>query len=214
MEDLQMPKKNWIYKRGDIYLADLGTPAGSVQGGVRPMINIQNNTGSFFGPTLIVIPLTTELKKLNQPTHYVLQKQRGLEQISMSESEQPVTSNKTQVIKYLGKIDQAHMRKIDDCLRISLHLNSEGTTVVTKLVLKGQNEQGKNIWEDQKTKVPNKKLKGMVEAYKTRPPQEKAAEPQESAREKLDALVKDTAAKLSPEKTPKAKAKAKKVPEL
>ena len=209
-----MPKKNWIYKRGDIYLADLGTPAGSVQGGVRPMINIQNNTGSFFGPTLIVIPLTTELKKLNQPTHYVLQKQRGLEQISMSESEQPVTSNKTQVIKYLGKIDQAHMRKIDDCLRISLHLNSEGTTVVTKLVLKGQNEQGKNIWEDQKTKVPNKKLKGMVEAYKTRPPQEKAAEPQESAREKLDALVKDTAAKLSPEKTPKAKAKAKKVPEL
>lgn len=49
----------------------------------------------------------------------------------------------------------------------------------------------------------------MVEAYKTRPPQEKAAEPQESAREKMDALVKDTAAKLSPEKTPKAKAKAK-----
>ena len=125
MDDLQMLKKNWIYKRGDIYLADLGTPAGSVQGGVRPVINIQNNTGSFFGPTLIVIPLTTELKKLNQPTHYVLQKQRGLEQISMSESEQPVTINKTQVIKYLGKTDQVHMRKIDDCLRISLHLNPE-----------------------------------------------------------------------------------------
>ena len=168
MEDLQMLKKNWIYKRGDIYLADLGTPAGSVRGGVRPMINIQNNTGSFFGPTLIVIPLTTELKKLNQPTHYVLQKQRGLEQISMSESEQPVTINKTQVIKYLGKTDQAHMRKIDDCLRISLHLNPEGTTVVTKPVLKGQDENGKNIWEDQRTKVPNKELKGMVEAYKTR----------------------------------------------
>ena len=115
-----------------------------------------------------MIPLTTELKKLNQPTHYVLQKQRGLEQISMSESEQPVTINKTQVIKYLGKTDQAHMRKIDDCLRISLHLNPESTTVVTKPVLKGQNEQGKNIWEDQKTKVPNKKLKGMVEAYKIR----------------------------------------------
>ena len=101
---------------------------------------IDSRAGSFFGPTLIVIPLTTELKKLNQPTHYVLQKQRGLEQISMSESEQLVTINKTQVIKYLGKTDQAHMRKIDDCLRISLHLNPEGTTVVTKLVLKGQNE--------------------------------------------------------------------------
>lgn len=217
MEDLQMLKKNWIYKRGNIYLADLGTPAGSVQGGVRPVINIQNNTGSFFGPTLIVIPLTTELKKLNQPTHYVLQKQRGLEQISMSESGQPVTINKTQVIKYLGKTDQAHMRKIDDCLRISLHLNPEGTTVVTKPVLKGQDENGKNIWEDQRTKVPNQELKSMVEAYKTRTPQardQKAAEPRESAREKLDALVKDTASKLTPEKTPKAKSKTKKGPEL
>ena len=99
----------------------------------------------------------------------MLQKQRGLEQISMSESERPVTINKTQVIKYLGKTDQAHMRKIDDCLRISLHLNPEGgTTVVTKLVLKGQDENGKNIWEDQRTKGPNQKLKSMVEAYKTR----------------------------------------------
>ena len=57
----------------------------------------------------------------------------------------------------------------------------------------------------------------MVESYKTRAPQardQKAAEPRKSAREKLDALVKDTAAKLSSEKTPKAKAKSKKDPEL
>jgi hypothetical protein len=91
---------------------------------------------------------------------------------------------------------------------------ADGATVVTKPVLKGQDEQGKNIWEDQKTKVPNKELKEMVEAYKTRAPQAKEAQPRESAREKLDALVKDTAAKLSPEKTPKAKSKSKKGPEL
>lgn len=89
---------------------------------------------------------------------------------------------------------------------------AEGTTVVTKPVLKGQDEQGKNIWEDVKTKVLNKELKGMVEAYKTRDPQTREAQPRESAREKLDALVKDTAAKLTPEKTPKAKSK--KAPEL
>ena len=89
---------------------------------------------------------------------------------------------------------------------------AEGATVVTKPVLKGQDEQGKNIWEDQKTKVPNKELKGMVEAYKTRDPQTREDQPRESAREKLDALVKDTAAKLTPEKTPKAKTK--KAPEL
>lgn len=93
----------------------------------------------------------------------------------------------------------------------------DGTTVVTKPVLKGQDEQGKNIWEDQKTKVPNRELKGMVEAYKTRSPQtrdQKAAEPRESAREKLDALVKDTADKLSADKAPKVKSKSKKGPEL
>ena len=92
---------------------------------------------------------------------------------------------------------------------------ADGTTVVSKPVLKGQDEQGKNIWEDVKTKVPNRELKEMVEAYKTRTPREKAAEPRESAREKLDALVKDTADKLSPDKKPKAKAKTKaKGPEL
>ena len=120
-----MLRNDWIYKRGDIYLADLGTPSGSVQGGTRPVINIQNNTGSFFGPTLIVIPLTTELKKLNQPTHYVLKHQYGLDEVSMSEAEQPVTINKSQVIKYLGKTSRRHMERIDDCLRVSLHLNPE-----------------------------------------------------------------------------------------
>mgnify|MGYP000945979957 CR=1 FL=1 len=86
---------------------------------------------------------------------------------------------------------------------------ANGTTVVTKPVLKGQDEQGKNIWEDTKTQIPNRELKSMVEAYKTRAPQEKSAEPRESAREKLDALVKDTAEKLSVDKKPKVKAKAK-----
>ena len=94
---------------------------------------------------------------------------------------------------------------------------ADGTTVVTKPVLKGQDEHGKNIWEDQKTRVPNQELKSMVEAYKTRAPQtrdQRAAEPRESAREKLDALVKDTASKLTPEKVPKTKSKTKKGPEL
>lgn len=74
-------------------------------------------------------------------------------------------------------------------------------------------EAGKNIWQDVKTDVPNRGLKAMAESYKTRAPQEKAAQPRESAREKLEALVKDTAAKVSPEK-PKAKSKAKKGSEL
>ena len=90
---------------------------------------------------------------------------------------------------------------------------ADGTTVVTKPTLQGQDEAGKNIWQDVKTQVPNKELKAMVEAYKTRAPQKKEAKPRESAREKLDALVKDTAAKVSIDK-PKAKTKTKKGPEL
>ena len=82
---------------------------------------------------------------------------------------------------------------------------ADGTTVVTKPTLQGQDDKGKNIWQDVKTQVPNRDLKTMVEAYKTKAPQEKSAQPRESAREKLDALVKDTAAKVSIDK-PKAEA--------
>jgi len=108
-----MLKKDWNYRRGDIYLVDLGEYRGNIQGGVRPVVNIQNNSGNFFGPTLIVVPLTTELKKLEQPTHYVLQKQRGLDKTSMSEAEQIVTINKCQVMKYLGRASSKHMTHID-----------------------------------------------------------------------------------------------------
>ena len=93
---------------------------------------------------------------------------------------------------------------------------ANGTTVVTKPTLKGQDDKGRNIWDNVKTNVPNRELKSMVEAYKTRTPQArepKTAAPRESAREKLDSIVKDTAEKLSPDKPPKAKSKAKKGPE-
>ena len=90
---------------------------------------------------------------------------------------------------------------------------ADGTTVVTKPMLQGQDDRGKNIWQDVKTQVPNTELKAMVESYKTRAPQEKFAQPKESAREKLDALVKDTASKVAVDK-PKAKTKSKKGPEL
>ena len=90
---------------------------------------------------------------------------------------------------------------------------ADGTTVVTKPTLQGQDDKGKNIWQDVKTQVPNTELKAMVEAYKTRAPQTKETQPRESAMEKLDALVKDTAAKVSSER-PKAKTKSKKGPEL
>lgn len=90
---------------------------------------------------------------------------------------------------------------------------ADGTTVVTKPTLMGQDEAGKNIWQDVKNQVPNRDLKAMVESYKTREPQAKEGQHRASARDELNALVKDTAAKVAADK-PKAKTKSKKGPEL
>ena len=66
-------KENWVYRRGDIYLANLGVPIGSKQGGVRPVVVLQNDDGNFYSPTITVAPLTTKIqKKRSQPTHYFL----------------------------------------------------------------------------------------------------------------------------------------------
>lgn len=115
-------KDGWHYKRGDLYLVDLGKPREHLQGGIRPCVNIQNNSGNFFGPLLIVLPLTTKLKKTNMPTHHIWRGIRGLDEVSMSEAEQPTTINKTQIVKYLGKLDKNQMTIIDENLRIAVGL--------------------------------------------------------------------------------------------
>ncbi len=90
---------------------------------------------------------------------------------------------------------------------------ADGSTVVTKPTLQGQDDKVKNIWQDVKTQVPNTELKAMVESYKTRAPQSKEVQHRASARNELNALVKDTAAKVAADK-PKAKTKTKNGPEL
>ena len=85
---------------------------------------------------------------------------------------------------------------------------AEGTTTVTKPVKTGQDENGKNIWNDVKIQMPNKELKEKVEAYKNKAPQGRESETKESAREKLDALAKETSEKVSADK-PKTKPKSK-----
>ena len=82
--------KSWNYRRGDIYLADLGEHHGHIQGGTRPVVVVQNDYGNRFAPTLIVVPLTTEIKKTDMPTHYVLRHQRGLDKPCMALAEQYV----------------------------------------------------------------------------------------------------------------------------
>ena len=68
--------------RGDIYYVDFGNQPGSVVHGIRPAMVIQNDVGNRHAPTLIVAAITTEIKKLRQPTHVLLGTQFGLEQLS------------------------------------------------------------------------------------------------------------------------------------
>ena len=111
---------DWHYRRGDIYLADLGAPDGSVQGGVRPIIIVQNNTANRHAPTVTYVPLTSRLKKSRQPTHYLLRKTSGLAKPSMVQAEQLGTRNKTCILHYIGRVDARQMRRID--LAIIVHL--------------------------------------------------------------------------------------------
>ena len=116
-------KDTWLYHRGDIYLVDLGKPIGSVQGGCRPAVVIQNDIGNQYGPTLIVAPITSRIwKKAEQPTHCRLDKMECLSDSSMVLLEQITTIDKSLIRKYLGKFDKSQMNKIDYCIKISLGL--------------------------------------------------------------------------------------------
>ena len=112
--------KDWIYRRGDIYLANLNPFKGSEQGGTRPVLVLQNNDGNYYCPTLIVAPITTKLKKLNMPTHCYFEKVRGLAEPSMVSLEQIKTIDKCRIEKYLGKMTQEQMTKVEDAIRESL----------------------------------------------------------------------------------------------
>ncbi|MBR1757727.1 MAG: type II toxin-antitoxin system PemK/MazF family toxin [Lachnospiraceae bacterium] len=106
--------KNWSYHRGDIYLADLGPYIGSEQGGVRPVLILQNDIGNFFSSTMIIAPMTTHLKRQDLPTHVLLQDVKGLSAESMVCLEQIDTIDKLRIIRYLGKISEEQMQKVEE----------------------------------------------------------------------------------------------------
>ena len=88
-------KEKWVYRRGDLYFANLGVPVGSKQGGVRPVVVLQNDVGNYYAPTITIAPLTSKIeKKRKQPTHFFLRKAKGLAKPSMVLAEQLDTCDK------------------------------------------------------------------------------------------------------------------------
>ena len=108
-------------KRGDIYRADLDPVVGSEQGGVRPVLIIQNDTGNLHSPTVIVAAITTRRKKPHMPVHVpITAAESGLQRDSVVLTEQVRTLEKSRLQQYLGSLDGAAMQRIDQALRRSI----------------------------------------------------------------------------------------------
>lgn len=113
-----------IVKRGDIYYADLSPVVGCEQGGIRPVIVIQNNTGNKHCPTVIVAAITSQNKK-SIPTHISLSVQEcKLSVDSTIMLEQVRTIDKNRLKNYVCSVDQSKMEEINQAILVSLGLPS------------------------------------------------------------------------------------------
>ena len=74
-------KENWVYRRGDLYLANLGVPVGSKQGGVRPVVVLQNDVGNYYAPTITIAPLTLKIEKKRKQSR-LSERKRAYEKVS------------------------------------------------------------------------------------------------------------------------------------
>lgn len=106
-------------KRGDIYKADLSPVVGSEQGGIRPVVIVQNDMGNRYSPTIIVVPITTRLNKRNLPTHTKLNNSNLLKE-SIALMEQIRTIDKSRLIEFIGILNESEMNRITEALRISI----------------------------------------------------------------------------------------------
>ncbi len=112
-----------IVKRGDVYFADLSPVVGSEQGGVRPVLVIQNDIGNRFSPTIIVAAITAQIQKAKLPTHVEIDANRyGFERDSVILLEQIRTIDKQRLTDKITHLDDEMMEKVDDALQISVGL--------------------------------------------------------------------------------------------
>ena len=112
-----------IVKRGDIFYADLSPVVGSEQGGIRPVLIIQNDIGNKFSPTVIAAAITSKINKAKMPTHIELSAtDYGLQKDSVILTEQIRTLDKKRLKERLGKLDGDLLNKVDEALAVSFGL--------------------------------------------------------------------------------------------
>lgn len=117
-----------MVKRGDIYYADLSPVVGSEQGGIRPVLVIQNNLGNHFSPTIIVAAITAKMEKPKLPTHIGIDaKITGIERDSVILMEQIRTIDKSRLREKVCRLDKGTMIKVDQALLVSVGVESLAT---------------------------------------------------------------------------------------
>ncbi len=110
-------------KRGDIYYADLSPVVGSEQGGVRPVLIVQNDVGNKYSPTVIAAAITSQQEKSRLPTHISVNgNQCGLSKDSVVLLEQVRTIDKQRLKERMGNLSVTDMNKINKALTVSFGL--------------------------------------------------------------------------------------------
>lgn len=121
-----MGEQKRIIRRGDIFYADLSPVVGCEQGGIRPVIVIQNDIGNRYSPTVIVVAITSKSKK-ELPTHVELGCMGALQKNSVVLLEQIRTIDRTRLLEYIGSVSRLRMLLIDQALLLSIGLSMEKT---------------------------------------------------------------------------------------
>lgn len=110
-------------KRGDIFYADLSPVVGSEQGGIRPVLIVQNDTGNRHSPTVIAAAITSQTGKAKLPTHIELAAfQYGLPKDSVILLEQVRTLDKKRLREHMGRLDHGLMHRVDNAIAVSFGL--------------------------------------------------------------------------------------------
>jgi len=118
-----------MIKRGELYYADLSPVVGSEQGGVRPILIVQNDTGNKYSPTVIAAAITSKLNKAKLPTHIEISAHEyGLEKNSVILLEQIRTLDKRRLSEKIGELSPVTMKKVNIALLISLGFGEEFLT--------------------------------------------------------------------------------------
>ena len=110
-------------KRGEIYFAQLNPVVGSEQGGIRPVLVVQNDIGNQYSPTTIILAITSQINKAKLPTHVEIDAHTyGLERDSVILAEQIRTIDKSRLKQRIAVLREESMEKVDQALKISLGL--------------------------------------------------------------------------------------------